>query len=102
MLRDIDIIDINRPPRNKLRKVIFKDSSGLEVKEKLQIVGRLIGRTKKAKSDDIYEAMLQIHDSNKKITILNIANILDVSTRTIYRNITKTIKKEKFLLNEEI
>ena len=37
-----------------------------------------------------------------KITISKIAKVLNVSTRTIYRNITHEIKKEKILLNEEI
>jgi len=32
------------PPKNKLRKVIFKDFCMLDVSEKLKIVGKLIGR----------------------------------------------------------
>lgn len=95
-------VDLEEPPRNKLRKIIFKDYSGLETKEKLSIVGKLIGRKKKAEAPDIYEAMLYIHDDNKKITIKNIAKLLNVSTRTIYRNITKEIRHEKKILNEEI
>lgn len=95
-------VDLEEPPRNKLRKIIFKDYSGLETKEKLSIVGKLIGRKKKAEPPDIYEAMLYIHDDNKKITIKNIAKLLNVSTRTIYRNITKEIRHEKKILNEEI
>jgi transcriptional antiterminator len=46
--------------------------------------------------------MLYIHDNNRKITISNIAKALNVSTRTIYRNITNEIRQEKLLLNEEI
>jgi len=46
--------------------------------------------------------MLLIHDKNKKITITEIARILNVSTRTIYRNMTHELTKEKELLNEEI
>ena len=41
-----------------------------------------------------------IHDNNKKITISKIARTLNVSTRTVYRNITEEIRKEKILLNE--
>ena len=62
----------------------------------------IIGKRKKAEPPDIYEAMLGIHENNNRITISKIANVLDVSTRTIYRNITAEIKKEKALLNEEI
>ena len=94
--------DLDAPPKNKMRKIIFKESSGLTTIEKLKIVGGIIGKTKKAEPPDIYEAMLSIHDDNTKITISKIANVLNVSTRTIYRNITSEIKKEKVLLNEEI
>lgn len=95
-------IDLEEPPKNKIRKIIFKDNSGLETTEKLSIVGKLIGRKKLAEPDDIYETMLYLHEDDKKITISRIAKVLNVSTRTIYRNITHEIKKEKILLNEEI
>jgi hypothetical protein len=94
--------DLDAPPKNKIRKIIFKESSGLTTSEKLKIVGSIIGKKKKAEPPDIYEAMLSIHDNNKKITISKIANLLNVSTRTIYRNITSEIKQEKMLLNEEV
>jgi len=94
--------DLEAPPKNKMRKIIFKEGSGLTSIEKLRIVGSIIGKRKKAEPPDIYEAMLGIHENNNKITINKIANVLDVSTRTIYRNITAEIKKEKALLNEEI
>ena len=32
------------PPSNKIRKVVFKPYSGLNLSEKLSIVGKLIGR----------------------------------------------------------
>ena len=95
-------MDLDEPPKNKLRKIIFKENSGLETSQKLSIVGKLIGKKKKAEAEDIYETMLYIHDTNRKITISNIAKALKVSTRTIYRNITTEIKMEKILLNEEI
>ena len=94
--------DLEEPPKNKVRKIIFKDNSGLSTLEKLSIVGKLIGRKKKAEASDIYETMLYIHDTNRKITIANIAKALKVSTRTVYRNITNEIKNEKILLNEEV
>ena len=95
-------LDLEMPPKNKLRKIIFKDMSGLDKIEKLKIVGKFIGRIKKAKAEDIHEAMLHIHQANKKITISSIADVLRVSSRTIYRNITNDIRKEKTLLNEEV
>ena len=95
-------LDLEMPPKNKLRKIIFKDMSGLDKIEKLKIVGKFIGRIKKAKAEDIHEAMLHIHQANKKITINSIADVLRVSSRTIYRNITNDIRKEKTLLNEEV
>ncbi len=95
-------MDLEEPPKNKIRKIIFKDHSGLSTSDKLSIVGKLIGRKKKAEPNDIYETMLYIHDTNRKITIASIAKALKVSTRTVYRNITTEIKREKILLNEEI
>ena len=37
-------LDYHKPPKNRKRKIIFKDFSGLETNQKLQIVGRFIGR----------------------------------------------------------
>tara|TARA_Y100000361_G_scaffold39854_1_gene34074 strand:+ start:155 stop:466 length:312 start_codon:yes stop_codon:yes gene_type:complete len=103
MIEDINLIDFDSDrPKNKLRKVIFRDNSGLNTKQKQQIIGKLIGKQKKATPEDIYEAMLTINDNKEKITIKKIATILNVSTRTIYRNITKGLVNEKKLLNEEI
>jgi hypothetical protein len=96
------MMDLEYPPKNKLRKVIFKDITGLSKSEKLSIVGKLIGRSKKITAEDIYETMLLINDNNKKITIAAIAKVLRVSTRTIYRNMSYELTKEKELLNEEI
>lgn len=95
-------LDLDEPPKNKMRKIIFNDYSGLETSEKLSIVGKLIGRTRLAEPPDIYEAMLHIHDEAQKITVSKIARMLNVSTRTIYRNITEEIRQEKILLNEEV
>ena len=94
--------DHERPPHNRLRKVIFKDGTGLSVSEKLKITGGLIGRNKNASESDIYEIMLYLHDKGEKITIKKISDALKVSTRTIYRNISDALKKEKDQLNEEL
>ena len=88
------------PPKNKLRKIIFKMSTGLSTREKLSIVGRLIGRSKVSK-EDIYNAMICISDS-EKITISKLAKTLRCSTRTIHRRMSNELKLEKVRLNEEI
>ena len=103
MIQEISLIDFDSDrPKNKPRKVIFKDNSGLNTTQKQQIIGKLIGKQKKATPEDIYEAMLTINDNKEKITIKKIATILNVSTRTIYRNISNGLVREKILLNEKI
>ena len=89
------------PPVNKIRKVIFKDFSGLDLKQKLKIVGQLIGRSSIDK-EMIYQAMLDLNDWGKKITISRIAGLLNCSTRTLYRNMGDELKQEKQRLNKEL
>lgn len=89
------------PPKNRIRKVIFKDNSGLNINEKLSIVGQLIGRNK-LDEETIYQCMLDINDNGDKITINCIAELLKVSKRTIHRNMSTELKQEKQKLNEKI
>ena len=101
MIKDV-INQGGDPPKNKLRKVIFKPYSGLDLSGKLKIVGQLIGRSK-IDNGMIYDAMLYIrYDLKQKVTISKIAEILGCSTRTIYRNMDSYLKIEKHTLNEEI
>ena len=90
------------PPKNRIRKVIFKPHTLLTLSEKLSIVGKLIGRGKKIVEDDIYECMLSLNNEKQKITINKIAKSLGCSTRTIYRNMGNQLKLEKELLNSEL
>ena len=90
------------PPRNRIRKVIFKQFTGLTLSQKLSIVGKLIGRGKKIVEDDIYECMLSLNNEKQKITINKIANALGCSSRTIHRNMGNQLKLEKELLNSEL
>lgn len=90
------------PPANKLRKVVFKPYSGLDLSEKLSIVGKLIGRSSNVDEEAVYQCMLDLNNTNKKITWSKVAGLLNCSTRTIYRNLNKQLKKEKQILNEEI
>ena len=90
------------PPANKLRKVVFKPYSGLDLSEKLSIEGKLIGRSSNVDEEAVYQCMLDLNNTNKKITWSKVAGLLNCSTRTIYRNLNKQLKKEKQILNEEI
>lgn len=101
MVNEVMVLDLETQPPNKLRKIIFKDNCKLNFNQKLSIVGKIIGK-KKLSESDIYEAMLYLYDSNKKITISKIAKALNTTTRTIYRNINEDLKKEKELLNKEL
>ncbi len=101
IIKDIGLLDLEKPPRNKLRKIIFKDNSGLTNIEKLKIVGKLLGRNKKIYEEDIYECMLDLHEDGKDITIGRIAELLDCSSKTIHRNMSKELKQEKINLNRK-
>jgi len=94
--------DLEHQPRNKLRKVVFKDGCGLSKVEKLKIVGQLIGRKTIINEEVIYQCMLDLNEDNKKITIGRLAGLLNCSSRTIHRNMSEELKKEKNLLNIEI
>ena len=100
MIKDV-IAQGGDPPVNKLRKVVFKPYSGLDLSGKLKIVGQLIGRSS-IDRDMIYETMLDLNDMGKKITISRVAGLLNCSTRTIHRHMCETLKREKQILNEEI
>ena len=100
MIKDV-LMQGGDPPKNKIRKVIFKDFSGLDLKQKLKIVGQLIGRSKLDK-ETIYQCMLDINDNSDRITIRYMAKLLNVSQRTIYRHMCDDLKREKQRLNEEI
>jgi hypothetical protein len=99
---EVSMLDLDKPPRNKLRKVIFKYDSKLTKEEKLSIVGGLIGRSKRIHEDDIYQCMLDVHDIGKKITVTQLALWLECSTRTIHRNMSEELKREKELLNKQL
>ena len=101
MIYDVSLMELDTPPPNKLRKVIFKDFTGLDMRQKLSIVGKLVGRSKISESE-IYDAMLIINDSQIKITVAKLADTLECSTRTIYRNMSNELKKEKELLNQQL
>ena len=100
VINDVFKQDLDTPPKNRLRKIVFKDSSGLTTIEKLQIVGKIIGQAKGIKEDDIYDSMLYLNEQGK-ITIAKLAEALKCSQRTIHRNMSEELKKEKELLNKQ-
>ena len=102
IVHEVYMSDLEKPPTNKLRKVVFKPFTGLTKEQKLSIVGSLIGVTNKIHSDDIYQCMIDMHDMNKKITIGRIAGLLDCSSRTIHRHMCEDLKREKELLNQQL
>ena len=97
---DVSMYDLEIPPKNRARKIIFDEFCGLDKSAKMTIVGKMVGRNKIIKADDVYEAMLDLHDNNEKITWNKIAKMLKCSERTVIRNIDNELKKEKELLNQ--
>jgi hypothetical protein len=99
VINSIYMQDLEQPPKNKLRKVVFKDSTGLSKVDKLKIVGKLIGRKTIIDEETIYQCMIGLNDDGEKITIKRIAGLLKCSSRTIHRNMGEELKKEKNNLN---
>ena len=102
IIYEVSMLDLDEPPKNKLRKVIFKPNTRMSKQEKLRVVGELIGRTKRIQPDDIYECMLEINNNGKKITIAKLAKLLNCASRTIHRNMCVDLKREKELLNKQL
>jgi len=99
---EVSMLDLEEPPKNKLRKVIFKYGNPLSKEEKLRVVGSLIGRSKKFHGDDIYDVMLMLNHDGWSITIARLARGLNCSTRTVHRNMSEELKREKELLNQQL
>ena len=102
IINEVYIQDLEQPPKNKLRKIVFKDGCGLDVKQKLSIVGQIIGRGKAITKEDIYEAMIWVyHETPGLITISKIAKVLGCTPRTIHRNMGEELRQEKQELNNK-
>ena len=99
---EVSMLDLDEPPKNRLRKVIFKPFNGMCKEEKLRIVGQLIGRSKKVHKDDIYDVMLMLNHGGWSITIARLARGCECSPRTIHRNMCNELKREKELLNKQL
>ena len=99
---EVSMMELDEPPKNKLRKVIFKPFTLISKQEKLRIVGELIGRSKRITEDDIYDCMLEINNNSNKITIAKLAKLLKCASRTVHRNMSEQLKREKELLNKQL
>jgi hypothetical protein len=99
MLRSVLLEDLERAPRNRLRKIVFKDGTGLSVSEKLSIVGSIVGKRKAITQEDIYDTMLNINEQGENITISKLAKALQCTPRTIHRHMGEQLKREKDKLN---
>ena len=102
IIYEVSMMELDEPPKNKLRKIIFNWHCALSMEDKLKIVGKLIGRSKQIHQDDIYQCMVDINDMGNKITLVSIAVLLNCSTRTIQRNMCEELKREKELLNQQL
>jgi hypothetical protein len=100
MINDV-VLKGGDAPKNKARKIIFKDYNGLSFNEKMKVVGQLSGRQKLDK-EKIYDTMLYLNDFGKPITNGRLAGLLNCSIRTIQRHMCADLKREKKRLNEEI
>lgn len=102
IIYEVSMMELDEPPKNKMRKIIFKWHCTLSMEDKLKIVGKLIGRQKQIHADDIYECMIATNDMGRKITLANLATKLNCSSRTIQRNMCEELKREKELLNQQL
>ena len=102
IIYEVSMMELDEPPKNKLRKIIFNWHCTLSMEDKLKIVGKLIGRSKQIHQDDIYQCMVDINDMGNKITLARVAGLLDCSVRTIQRNMCEELKREKELLNQQL
>ena len=100
IIYEVSMCDLEEPPKNKIRKVIFKPTT-LSKEEKLRIVGQLIGRTKKFHGGDVYDIMLMLNHGGWNITIARLAKGLNCSTRTVHRHMSEELRKEIKLLNKQ-
>ena len=89
MVYEISMLDLDEPPKNKTRKVIFKYGNGMCT-------------SKTITKDNIYELMLSLNHGGWKITVQRLALRLNCSPRTIHRNMGEELKREKELLNKQL
>lgn len=94
--------DLDKPPQNALRKIIFREYHGLTKQQQARISGRYAKLGSGIGPEDIYEEMLKLNEDKIKITINLLANNLKCTKRTIHRNLDETLRAEKTELNKTL
>ena len=94
--------DLDKPPQNTSRKIIFKEYHGLTKQEQARISGKYAKLGTGIGPEDIYEEMLKLNEDKIKITINILANNLKCTKRTIHRNLDDTLRVEKTELNNKL
>jgi hypothetical protein len=102
LIESLSTNDPTIPPKNSLRKIIFKPLCGLTKEQKQKIVGSMVGRKGRISENNIYNCMLSINNDSEIITDKKIASLLSCSRRTIIRNMSDDLRKEKELLNKSL
>tara|TARA_R110001632_G_scaffold208195_1_gene332531 strand:- start:1839 stop:2255 length:417 start_codon:yes stop_codon:yes gene_type:complete len=102
LIENLSTNDPTIPPKNSLRKIIFKPLCGLTKEQKQKIVGSMVGRKGRISENNIYNCMLTINNNNELITDDKIASLLSCSRRTIIRNMGDELRKEKEILNKSL
>ncbi len=99
MLNSIYHTDLEKPPANNLRRVIFRDNHGLTLSEQRKIAGKYGNLGKGISPGELYEEMIRLNHQNTKISIKNLAENLNCTTRTVHRNLNDVLREEKKNLN---
>lgn len=94
--------DLEKPPQNAPRKIVFKEFNGLTAKQKQIISGKYARLGVGVTSEDIYEEMLKMNQERIKITIIGLATNLKCTKRTIHRNLNEILRDEKKELNNNL
>lgn len=102
LIESLSTEDLEIPPPNNIRKIVFREFHGLTTKQTQQIAGRYAKLGKGILAEDIYEEMLKINDQKIKITINGLAANLKCTKRTIHRNMNDVLRTEKNELNNTL
>lgn len=94
--------DLEKPPQNALRKIVFNEFHGLTTKQRQQISGKYARLGNGISPEDIYDEMLKMNQERIKITIIGLATNLKCTKRTIHRNLNETLRDEKKELNKSL
>jgi len=94
--------DLDKPPQNSSRKIIFKEYHGLTKKQQARISGKYAKLGTGIGPEDIYEEMLKLNEDKIRITINILASNLKCTKRTIHRNLDDTLRVEKTELNNKL